>query len=95
VLYVVPWQVFRIRRHYNPCRRLLTEETDHGLNSDLSRPVPSFSIIIGEPHCVQNRRCIGAPLCPPGIVKVVIVPVIITASEGKAMADKNAVPVCF
>jgi hypothetical protein len=75
-----------------------------GLNSDLSSsvpamtsvlPVPSFSMNIGEPHLVQKRRCIGSPLWPPGIVNVVIVPVIVTPSAGNAMPDTKAVPVCF
>jgi hypothetical protein len=75
-----------------------------GLNSDLSssvpaimsfRPVPSLSIMIGEPHRLQKRRFIGSPLCPPGIIKVVIGPVTTTLSAGNAMPETKAVPLCF
>jgi hypothetical protein len=50
---------------------------------------------MGEPHLVQKRRCIASPLWPPGIVKVDMVPVIETASDGTAKPDTKAVPVCF
>ena len=59
------------------------------------RPVPSLSIMIGEPHRLQKRRFIGSPLCPPGIVKVVIGPVTTTLSARNAMPETKAVPVCF
>lgn len=73
-----------------------------GVNADLSsrvpamiitRPVPSLWIVIGEPQWRQKRRCIGSPVWPPGLVKVVRSPVSVTRSAENASAAKNAEPV--
>jgi len=51
--------------------------------------------MIFEPQAEQNDLFKGSPVVPPGIVKTAIWPVIFTSSAGNAIADKNAVPVCF
>src|ERR1044071_9548589 len=56
--------------------------------------ITSTSVMIGEPHSEQNRRCTGFPLSPVSS-KVLMGPVMERAAAGTATTTEENVPTCF